>query len=861
MVDGVNKIVSSENGEPNALVTEYAALGDLATYLGDLSDALGADEQVLSLGHRLLVCEQIADGMVAVHTAGIIHRDLAARNIMVFKMNAQDLSETLVKVSDYGISTLAGASGYVRTSGNTVAPIRYMPPEAIRRRVWTLESDIWSFGVLMWEIFSDGSFPYSDVASDEEVAKRVRENTLRLEQPQSCPENVWALVESCWTEDRSQRPSFIQIKIRLQQLRAELMDSVPEHNDNDNPNPNPNPTSILLNIVINGGERIEVGVQITDSFRSIKDWIEILQEIKIKDQRLYYSGIFLEDGFTMEELGIEEQSTLFLWSRNHLEGKNLIITADRGMIAVAMESRNGRMSRLNIEALVAPRLGLHKHGTRLICSTGDFAYYDVECTYNDFDFKRQYADYQPLFVHSTIAQEGSFELDILYYFASLGGPYKSHTYSFGRLDTVADLKLRASYEINVPPHLQRLFYVTDRITVITDGLLPQNGIMVLLRRTGPPIMTEIQFGDTVHILPLDKSDSVYDVKRLLAVVHKGPMYSMMLVGEGMNEGGEVGYDPSSEYSRSLKDFGFSTDRINRLTLNFVGGIQIHLVTVSGKIITMTVPPSCTFDRLRRIIKEEEEIRSYYQRFIFAGEELEDGRTLASYNVQNESTLDLVWRHAFGMQIFVKDLRGRILTVVCDSSDSIDHLKQKIQDKDGIPPDQQRLTYGSKRMEDGRMLSDYNVQKESVVVLTLSLRGGCIASPVPAIFGLHLWPYPSSRHELHSMPVQSALSLLKAHSRDGNHPFEIVSHKNVLDVDSCNKLVCRLDELHALQKVKVDDFRVTFSADDIKAVIGDKAVNSLTALFNVPYDTIRLRRVEAHGKVGIFRYVSFLRQIG
>ena len=75
----------------------------------------------------------------------------------------------MVKVSDYGISVLGGNDGYLRTSGNTVAPIRYLPLESIRRRVWTNESDVWSFGVVMWEIFSNGEFPFGSVASDEHV--------------------------------------------------------------------------------------------------------------------------------------------------------------------------------------------------------------------------------------------------------------------------------------------------------------------------------------------------------------------------------------------------------------------------------------------------------------------------------------------------------------------------------------------------------------------------------------------------------------------------------------------------------------------------------------------------------------------
>ncbi|XP_061600951.1 inactive tyrosine-protein kinase 7 isoform X3 [Cololabis saira] len=199
--------------EPHYMILEYYDLGDLKQFLRiSKSKDDKVKTQPLSTKTKVSICAQVARGMEHLSNHRFVHKDLAARNCLIN-------SQRQVKVSSLSLSKDVYNSEYYHYRQAWI-PLRWLPTESVFEDDFSTKSDVWAFGVLMWEVFSHGEMPYSKL-SDDEVLDGLKTGKLKLPVPDGCPTKIYKLMVRCWALGLKERPSFTDIVHALGELPSD----------------------------------------------------------------------------------------------------------------------------------------------------------------------------------------------------------------------------------------------------------------------------------------------------------------------------------------------------------------------------------------------------------------------------------------------------------------------------------------------------------------------------------------------------------------------------------------------------------------------------------------------------------------
>lgn len=189
--------------EPHYMILEYYDLGDLKQFLRiSKSKDDKVKSQPLSTKTKVSICAQVAHGMEHLSNHRFVHKDLAARNCLIN-------SQRRVKVSSLSLSKDVYNSEYYHYRQAWI-PLRWLPSESVFEDDFSTKSDVWAFGVLMWEVFSHGEMPYTKL-SDDETLEALQTGKLKLPVPDGCPSKIYKLMARCWALSLKERPSFTEI--------------------------------------------------------------------------------------------------------------------------------------------------------------------------------------------------------------------------------------------------------------------------------------------------------------------------------------------------------------------------------------------------------------------------------------------------------------------------------------------------------------------------------------------------------------------------------------------------------------------------------------------------------------------------
>ncbi|XP_032240703.1 fibroblast growth factor receptor 2 isoform X2 [Nematostella vectensis] len=220
----INLIGACTQNGPLYVVVEFAPHGNLRQFLRERrpsdyhrsrSDSSTHSQPSLIVRDFISFAFQIARGMEYLSFKKCIHRDLAARNILVGE-------DYVMKIADFGLARNVRDMDYYRKATDGRLPIKWLAIEALFDRVYTTQSDVWTFGILLWEIFTLGGSPYPGIPVEKLF--ELLKSGYRMQMPQKCPDKMYDIMLSCWNENPNARPSFTELRAEFDKMLTSMTD-------------------------------------------------------------------------------------------------------------------------------------------------------------------------------------------------------------------------------------------------------------------------------------------------------------------------------------------------------------------------------------------------------------------------------------------------------------------------------------------------------------------------------------------------------------------------------------------------------------------------------------------------------------
>ena len=451
------------------------------------------------------------------------------------------------------------------------------------------------------------------------------------------------------------------------------------------------------------GKIFPLEVEPSDPIKNVLAKIQQNEGILVHQQRLAFAGNRLENEFTLNDYNVQEEDTLqLIW-----------------VVRIFVKFRKNTTLALDME--YCDTIETVK---TTIQSETEIPHSQLQLTFRgcQLEDKKSLNDYN-------VQHEDTLQLKWLKVEGIVVETRKGKMFPLEVKcsDTIENVKAKIQQKQGIPVEQQRLIFLGKKMEdefTLNYYNIQEEYTLQLIWLIGGKMGIFVKSRRTSLALDVEESDTIDTVKTKIQKILEIPHSQQQLTYKGCQ----------LKDTKTFNDYNVQHEDTFLLKWVVWGGMGIFLRTLTGKTLILEVKASDVIEKVKAIIEDKEGTPTVYQKLIYAGRQLEDGKTLQDYNIQSESIIHLVLRRRSGVnwEIIVKTLTGKIITLLVESSNTIQNVKTKIQSKEGIPLKEQRLLFAGQQLEDNQTLSHYNVEKGDTFHLVLRKSRAFLISAVTTL---------------------------------------------------------------------------------------------------------------------------------